>query len=208
MPIKAVIFDMGGVLLRTTDQTPREQLAEQLGITRDELERLVFISESSLLAETGQISEQQHWEFILNTLGVPEEHRLEFQRMFWSKDRIDDELIEYIRKLHAFYRTGLLSNAWDGMRQAALNRFPQLMEVFDVAVFSAEVGMRKPDARYYHWILERLSVAAEESVFIDDYPPNVDAAIKVGMNAIRFIDPQQMRRDLSALLDHKIGDKG
>jgi epoxide hydrolase-like predicted phosphatase len=206
MPIKAVIFDMGGVLLRTTDPAPREELAREVGLTRLELEQLIFASETAVKAETGQISEVQRWTKVLDQLKVPEEQRTEFQRRFWSKDRVDDDLIDYIRQLRTSYRTGLLSNAWDGIRPAILKRFPQMLEVFDVAMFSAEVGMRKPDRRYYYWILERLGVAADEAVFIDDFPPNVEAARQIGLKAIRFLTPEQMRQELSPLLNHHAPD--
>ncbi len=206
MSIKAVIFDMGGVLLRTGDRTPREELAKEVGLTLAELERLVFASETSILAETGQISERQHWDTVLNALKVPDERREEFQRRFWMEDRVDDGLIEDIRQLQKQYRTGLLSNAWDGIRPAIIERYPQMLEPFDVTVFSAEVGMRKPDPRYYQWILDRLGVAAEEAVFIDDYPPNIEAAKRIGLKAIRFLTPHQIRRDLSALLNHSAGE--
>ena len=208
MEIKAFVWDMGGVLLRTTDHTPREQLSKELGITRCELERIVFASDSSLLAETGQISEAQHWDHVLDRLNIPQEQRQEFQRKFWSKDRVDDDLIDYIRKLRACYRTGLLSNAWDGIRPALHMRFPHMLDVFDVVMFSAEVGMRKPDARYYHWILEILGVAAEEAIFVDDYPLNVEAAKQIGIKAVQFLDPEQTRREISELLNHKTGRKG
>ena len=50
MPIRAVIFDFGGVLVRTEDRTPRAQLAARLGLTYDELSALVFDSESAFQA--------------------------------------------------------------------------------------------------------------------------------------------------------------
>jgi putative hydrolase of the HAD superfamily len=133
---------------------------------------------------------------------------VEFQRRFWSKDRVDNDLVEYIRQLRSSYRTGLLSNAWDGIRPAILKRFPQMLEVFDVVAFSAEVGLRKPDPRYYYWIMERLGVAAEESVFIDDFSTNIEAARQLGMIAIRFHDPHQTRQELACLLDHRADDGG
>ncbi len=202
MPIKAVIFDMGGVLLRTMDTTPREKLAEQLGVSRHDLEMLVFASPTSLLAETGAIRESDHWASVFDTLKIPPAEQAEFQRRFWSKDRVDNDLIEFIRGLRENYRTGLLSNAWDAIRPALSERFPQILGVFDIVVFSAEVGMRKPDPRYYQWMLDQLGVAAPEAIFVDDYQPNVDAASEIGIKAIHFSNPQQCRQDVLALLNH------
>ncbi len=61
--IKAVIFDMGGVLLRTEDLTPRARLAAQLGVTLRELEHLVFSSESSMKKHIG-LGSVLIWDFL------------------------------------------------------------------------------------------------------------------------------------------------
>ncbi len=62
MPIRAVIFDLGGVLVRTEDQTPRRELAERLGITRQELYDLVFDSPSARQASLGTMTAEEHME--------------------------------------------------------------------------------------------------------------------------------------------------
>ena len=70
MAIRAVIFDLGGVLVRTENRAPRNQLAVRLGLTYDELSALVFDSQSSHLAMKGEITTAEHWEAIRKTLGV------------------------------------------------------------------------------------------------------------------------------------------
>ncbi len=69
MEIKAIIFDLGGVLLRTEDFTPRELLAERLGMDRHELEELIFGGDSGKKAQRGEISVEQHWENVRYQLG-------------------------------------------------------------------------------------------------------------------------------------------
>ena len=59
--IKAVIFDMGGVILRTVDAGEREALAERLGTTRRELEKVLFHSPTAFKSETGELSVREHW---------------------------------------------------------------------------------------------------------------------------------------------------
>src|SRR4030042_623990 len=61
MKIRAIIFDLGGVLLRTADFTPRVQLANRFGMSRHELEELIFGGESGDQAQRGEITVQQHW---------------------------------------------------------------------------------------------------------------------------------------------------
>jgi beta-phosphoglucomutase-like phosphatase (HAD superfamily) len=69
--IKAVIFDMGGVILRTVDPTKREAMAKRLGVTRSELEAVVFQSETSVQSELGQLSEAGHWKAVLAYFNQP-----------------------------------------------------------------------------------------------------------------------------------------
>jgi len=60
MSVRAVFFDLGGVIVRTEYQTPREQLAERLGMEYDDLDRIVFNSETGQQAALGAITPQQH----------------------------------------------------------------------------------------------------------------------------------------------------
>jgi len=199
MAIRAVIWDMGGVLLRTEDPAPRQRLAEHLGIPLDKLYRQIFDSQSSHLAEVGEITEKDHWASVCAALDLSPQDLSEIMDGFWAGDRIDSSLVDYIRSLRQHYKTGLLSNAWDGLRQVLETRF-DLTGAFDVIVISAEVGMAKPDSRIYQLTSQRLGVAAQEAVFIDDVPKNVEAARAMDMHAIQFQDPVQARAELEQIL--------
>jgi epoxide hydrolase-like predicted phosphatase len=63
--------------------------------------------------------------------------------------------------------------------------------MFDETVFSAEVGMAKPDARIYQLILNRLGVEPQEAVFVDDFIENVEGARHLGLHAIHFKNSPQ-----------------
>lgn len=199
--IKAVIFDMGGVLLRTEDPTPRTQLAAQYGLSVSALENLVFNSESSIRAERGEISEQEHWAWVCAQLGLPPSAIQDLQTQFWAGDRLDTDLVTFIKNLRPHIKTGLLSNAWTGTRQIVEARYG-FLDAFDVVIFSAEVGMRKPDAQIFHHTLKQLQVAPHEAVFVDDLLPNVEGARRVGLHAIHFTHPTSVREAIQALLDH------
>lgn len=199
MVIKAVIFDMGGVILRTEDGGPREQLAVELGIPRSEMEKWVFSSPTAIQAETGEISEETHWQAVFEGLGVSPERGKHFRETFWSGDRIDLSLVNFIRGLRTKYRTGLLSNAWDGARDAIQSRF-NLLDVFDVSVFSAQAGMRKPDARIFHHILQQLQAAPGEAVFVDDFIENIRAAENLGLQVVHFRNSSQAQQDVETRL--------
>jgi putative hydrolase of the HAD superfamily len=82
-------------------------------------------------------------------------------------------------------------------------------ELFEVVVDSSEVGMRKPDARIYLLTCERLGVAPEASVFIDDNAENIAAARALGMETVHFGEnPFAAVAELDAILDRRgVGSK-
>ena len=92
----------------------------------------------------------------------------------------------------------MISNAWSGLRNYIVER--KFEDVFDAMIISAEVGVMKPDARIYHIALEKLGMHPSESVFLDDFPENIEAAREVGMQVIHFIQPEQALKELKRLL--------
>ena len=199
MAIKAVIWDLGGVLLRTEDFSSRQALADRMGKSRDELEDLVFNGDSGDRAQLGEISVAEHWENIRRRLGLDEAGIDEFQRQFWDGDQLDVELVDTIRSLRGRYKTGLLSNAFSDLRQVVTSLL-NFSDAFDEMVISAEVHLMKPDPRIYQVALQRLGVAAQEAVFIDDLLRNVEGARSQGLHAIHFRQRSQALAELEQLL--------
>jgi epoxide hydrolase-like predicted phosphatase len=193
--IRAIIFDFGSVLVLMGDEAPRQALADQLGIPLKELYRLVFDSQTAIDAMIGGLTIEQHWQAIGEVLGLELEALQEVTNKFWSVDVVNQELVELIRKLRGRYKIGLLSNAWDDLRQVLATRIP-IVHLFDDIVISAEVGMGKPDPRIFQLAVERLGVEPVEAVFIDDVLINVEAARRVGLNAIHYQNNPQLFSDL------------
>lgn len=194
--IKAVIFDMGGVLVRCVKPEIREELGKPYGLTREQLETRVFVNPVAELASVGKASDDELWQHIGQLVGVPAAEVKHFREAFWSADDVNHELVGVIKALRKHYKTGLLSNAWIDARQSLTSKYPHMMDSFDVSVFSAEVGMVKPDPAFYHWILERLQVKPAQAVFVDDFVENIEAAKALGIHAIRFVNNEQALADL------------
>lgn len=197
--IKSVIFDFGGVLMRTHDQSGRRKWETRLGLEPGGAAQLVFGSELGRKAQLGQARPEEIWTWLGNHLDLGADDLAAFRRDFWAGDRVDRALADTIRALRARYRTGLLSNSWarDGQ---AMAESVGLADCFDVFVTSAELGVMKPDPRIYQVALERLGVTAPEAIFVDDFIENVEAARGLGMQAIHFTDPDQVRLRLQELL--------
>ncbi len=84
-------------------------------------------------------------------------------------------------------------------------KFPLMLRRFDVfalfdgIVVSGEIGLIKPDPAIYHHLLDQFGLCAETCLFIDDSPANVESARSVGMQTIRYVDPQALRTEMAAL---------
>lgn len=198
MTIRAIFFDLGGVILRTEFQSPRERLAERVGLTYEDLVKIVFESRSSQDASIGKISEDEHWKFIARALHRPLKEREAIHREFFAGDIIDRELIAFIRALRPRYGTGLISNAWDGLRPYMERE--KLADAFDVLTISAEVGVMKPEAAIFQYALEQLEVKPKEAVFVDDFIENITGCEAVGMRGIHFNSMEQTLKELKNIL--------
>ena len=198
MPIRAVFFDFGGVIMRTEYQSPRQHLAERFGMDYDDIDKVVFGSESARRASVGEINEDAHWAQVLKRLKHPASEAKSFQDEFFGGDVIDRGLVEFIRSLHGKVHTGLISNAWSGLREFIARE--KIIDIFDTVIISAEVGTVKPSARIFEVALEQAKVSASEAVFIDDVNVNIEACEKIGMKGILFNDPQKSLDQLKQLL--------
>lgn len=199
MSIRAVIFDFGGVLIEPVDNLPRLELARQLGVRLSRINELVFYSDTAQKASRGEIPVSMHWEAVRKALGISPEGMPGFLDKYWSADELNWGLVNFIRSLRPQYKTGLLSNAWDDLRQTMRERW-NIDGLFDVMIISAEVKLVKPDPRIFHLALERLQVLPGEAVFVDDVAENVTAARTEGLAAIRYLDTQQALAELARSL--------
>ncbi len=200
--IKAVIWDMGGVILRTVGKTPREQLAKKYNVSLDTLYDLVFNSTTAENATLGLIDEQIHWQTVASTLGVPDGGIDEFRTAFWEGDMIDTTLVEFIENLNKVVKTGLLSNAWSGARDYLCQRI-DCGKVFQYSIFSYEVGLKKPDKQIYEKVLNLMKVEAAEAIFVDDFLENIECANEVGIHGVQFVTTEQAMADVMTLFNKR-----
>lgn len=197
--IKVIVWDMGGVILRTEDPKPREKWATRFGISLSALTDFVFGNDISRQASIGEKPASAIWEFVADHFSLTPQDRELFERDFWVGDRIDERLLEYIESLRKDHLTALLSNAWGDARLTISDRYPSWNR-FDVSIFSAEVKMAKPDPKIFHYLLNTLRILPQEAVFVDDMPENVTAASALGINGIHFLDTGQTILEIEKLL--------
>jgi epoxide hydrolase-like predicted phosphatase len=198
MSIQAVFFDLGGVILRTEFQAPRQQLAERLGMEYDDLVKIVFDSDSGIKATMGEISSEQHWDSVMRRLKRPTSELAAIRAEFFAGDILDRTLLDYLRSLRGKYKTGLISNAWGDLRDFIVRE--KFDDAFDKLIISAEVGAAKPEPKIFLIALEQFGVKPKETVFVDDFLINIEGCEKVGMKGIHFKDPESTLQQLKELL--------
>ncbi|HVS68050.1 MAG TPA: HAD family phosphatase [Mycobacteriales bacterium] len=208
--LKALIVDYGGVLtsplLDTTSswmdgdgidpESFKDAMRDWLGLSYG-----TDAAESPVHAlERGEVEVpdfERHLAAQLKTVdGRPVEAEGLLTRMFAGFGH-EPAMTEALRHAKAAgLSTALLSNSW-GLDYPR-DRWDEL---FDVVVISGEVGMRKPEPRIFHLTAERLGLAPEVCVFVDDLAPNIRGAAEVGMIGVHHITPQQTIEELERLFE-------
>ena len=195
--IKAIIFDLGGVLIENPTPGMIKYFSASLGVA----DRAINYAGDRLVLrfQKGIISEDTLWEEVCRTLKVqkPSSPSLWYDA-FRKSFKPRTEMFSLASKLKSDgYRVGLLSNA----EIPAMKFFEeQRYDMFEATIFSCAVGVSKPERRIYEIVLDALQVLPHEAIFIDDREDFIDSAKKIGIKTIHFISQPQVKTELKSLL--------
>lgn len=197
--VRAVVFDIGGVLEITPDLGVDRQWETRLGLPAGQMgERMHDVW---LGGSLGAITLDDVHQAITDRLGLDERHVAEFMADMWREylGTANTELIEYARGLRPRYRTGILSNSFVGAREREQAAYG-FEDLVDEIVYSHEAGMSKPDPRIYALVCSRLNVRHDETVFLDDTGVCVAGAREAGIHAVHYRDNAQAIAEIEKLL--------
>jgi epoxide hydrolase-like predicted phosphatase len=200
--VRAVAFDIGGVLAQVAP--PDHWLGswrERLGMGEAEFQAAMALANPGSAITIGGLSEAEYRQRYASALGLPNVTATEFIADMWDWycGELDQELTGYAAGLRPRYMTAILSNSADGARREEQARYG-FADMFDVIVYSHEVGLAKPDPRIYALLCARLGVAPGELVFLDDVQENVDAAAELGIHGILHRSTPESISAISALI--------
>jgi putative hydrolase of the HAD superfamily len=199
MTIRAVVFDIGGVL-EITPRTGWEQRWEaRLHLQPGELQaRLHDVWRGGSI---GTLSEEEVESHTGAILGLDQAQVAEFMRDLWDEylGTLNTELAAYFASLRPRYRTAILSNSFAGARRQEQERY-SLGDLCDFIIYSHEEGLEKPDPRIYALLCARLGVPPAEVLFLDDREAAVTAARACGIRAILFQTTAQAIAEIRAHL--------
>ncbi len=197
-PIRALVFDIGGVIVRSDVERALGRLAAGNSLSPAEVLRAIQSDPRWQDWQEGRMVPQKWHEHLARRLGVT----LTFGEFceIWNR-AIDSTPIlsnDFFAGLSVHYKLALLSNT-DPIHVAHLEPTFSFFRYFPTRIYSCSVGLTKPHPAIYRCALEACSVTASESVYIDDVEAYVTAARQVGMRGIVFSSPEQLKESLRAL---------
>ena len=199
MAIKAVIFDIGGVLLHNNGHEQERAWETQAGLPEGAIFKFINRSGLGNAATRGRLSRQELWSKVSEHFKIDPAQLQTFEASLTTTETLNTELAEFLQSLRPKYKTALLSNAWPGTREA-LNQKYGLDKLVDIEIFSAEEGTLKPETKFYQLALIRLQVRGYETIFLDDRTDNVDAASLFGMQSIHYRNNEQAIKEIKRII--------
>jgi HAD superfamily hydrolase (TIGR01509 family) len=195
---RAVIFDIGRVLIRVNVPRAMDGLASGISLSPQEVWSAIEKDPHFMDWQEGRISPRD-WHLNLNKrLGT----RFSFEQFseIWNRALDPDPIQEdsFLETLSKNYRLGLLSNT-DPLHMAHAEGSFSFFRFFPNRIYSFRVGASKPDPLIYREALRACKVRAEEAVYIDDIAAYAEAARQLGMTGIVFQSPERLQTDLRAL---------
>lgn len=207
MKYQAVVFDLFGTLVYQTTRSEQNSIWRQMASVLstppgDFIKQWTDTSEARIKGEFSD--DQSNIKYICQQLGVPViNNQIEFanqlridlvkhQLFNLKKDAI--EVLSYLKSNG--YRTGIISDC----SSAVPPRWPDnpLAKLIDVAIFSASVGVRKPDPHIYRLAVEQLTVEPENCLYIGDgNSQELTGAAAVGMHSVLIYNPVEDSSDAS-----------
>jgi putative hydrolase of the HAD superfamily len=195
---RAIIFDIGRVLIRVDISRAMDGLASGLSLTPAELWTAIQKDPHWLDWQEGRISPHDWHLHLTKRLGVS----LTFEQFseVWNRalDPIPIQPESFLEKLSKNYRLALLSNTDPIHMLYAEARYP-FFRFFPIRIYSYRVGASKPDPLIYREALKACKVRAEQAVYIDDVTAYAEAAQRLGMTGIVFQSSEQLQSDLREL---------
>ena len=195
--IKTIFFDIGGVLIDIHPGHTYQYISDCVDIDKSIIEKR-FPWQLHDEYEKGIINDRE-WFFAVKE-SLPEPCCLK-ESDFWKAWRLllgkEKQTRNILRDLRGKYRLWLLSNTNPRHIQDEIEKKYSFPKLIDGAIYSFEVGVRKPDKAIYKIAMKKANVnKAHESLFIDDLYENVRAAKNIGMNSIHFKSTQQLKEEL------------
>lgn len=188
-PVKALLFDMGGVVLDVDFEKVLAQWATHSLLTLDEIRERFSLDEPYQQHERGQISGETYFDHLrshLQLTGSNDDIEKGWNAIFGNELT---EALDAIDTVRERYRCFGFTNTNTIHQQYWERCFPRIRRSFDKLFVSSEIGLRKPDADAFSYIFEDISVTPEQVLFFDDSRENINGARRLGVQCVLVDSP-------------------
>ncbi len=193
--IKAIIFDIGGVIFDEANSFQYSDLAKDLDI---EPEKFIQVKDRHLeIAKIGKITGEEFMGKVAKDLSLDRNYVLKKWSERYKTKVIDGKMIKLVKKLKKSYSVIALSNTNE--LHAKINYKRGVYSSFDKVFLSNEIKLAKPDKKIYLHVLKKLKLKPGECIFIDDKKENVNVAEELGINGVVFKDYKDLLKTLKKL---------
>lgn len=196
VPVKAVIFDAGGVLFNSAESLfsePIKYITKISGKSEDIVAQTY--QETIKEIESKKIDKEGFWLLLTERLGISLPYSGQDPINFgFKKFESNKAVLNFAQKLKIKYKIAIISNA--NAIEASTNQAQSIYKYFDAVILSFKVGIRKPHPKIYKVALSKLKLQAEETVFIDNSRINLEEAKNLGMKAVLYKNIKQLKKDL------------
>jgi len=195
--IELVAFDLGNVLCSVSEVPASEKLASLSNRPVDEVHEIVFGKARKALFETATMTFSEHAERAIATLDIPMTVE-EFTKLYDSVLIPSHGMFPLVARIAEKHQIALVSNTSEPHWLTA-KRFLPFSSQLNPVIVSYEVDAMKPDKAFYDALLSQVQIPAEQVLFIDDLPENIEAARKTGMNVHHFTGQPALESALAEL---------
>ncbi|MFB3890892.1 MAG: HAD family hydrolase [Phycisphaerae bacterium] len=197
--IRAAIFDLGNVVIRIDLTAVPRRLAEMTGLPAEKVAAALVDGGRRDLMEIGRLSMQEYYRHVVALLDRPVSYDDFYSAWNSIYIGVSDGIEELLIGLRKTIRVVALTNTGSGHADWWRREYAGVVSRFEKVFMSYEMGVCKPQPECFQRVLDYLSMAPAEVVFIDDHEPNVQAAVAMGIKGIVAKSTSQISRDLAAM---------
>jgi putative hydrolase of the HAD superfamily len=194
--IKAVIFDLGGVIVNYNNLYAAKRISRMLDISIFKLLKVALGERSKLIKEYQKgMPARVFWKKVSKKLGIKDFEQKKVEKAWCEMFSLNKPVFQLLPKLKRHYKLALLSNTIKVHGDYVFKKY-HLRRFFSVITFSYKVKTRKPEAKIFKITLKKLNTKPSETLFIDDLHEFVSVARKLNINSIRFRNIKKLKQDL------------
>ena len=198
-PVKALLFDLGGVLIDINFTRALHVWAAFSSFSFEELQEVFQHDIAYQRHETGEMDAKDYFNSLRASLKLDaSDQQIE---VGWNAIFVSEisQTVQAVRKVRAKYPCYVFTNSNPTHQRVCRSRFPDVFTAFEYVFVSSDIGLRKPHRAAFEYLTRVLGVAAGSILFFDDMLENVTGALDAGLLAVHVRSPADVQDALHHL---------